>query len=339
MKIISIYPNFANRGGAQDVVIQLAKALNNEKEPPIVMTSTPREQIYSEYIDGVVFIPFLFKNILKLKRKDTIFISHHRKTTSLLVLISKVVPGIKILHVAHNTFNNLRTFTFLPKRIIAVSNGVKENLVDYFNVPEKNVTVIHNGIKDVRKCNVPQFCTLTETKGEIVNILVAGRICDEKQQVEIVKRTKNQLSNNIRFYFIGVGNDAEKLQNEIGHSEQYFYLGYKNVSDIIAEFDYVCLFSKKEGLGLTLIEGCAAGKPLITNDIPAVLDINENEKTGYVFHDFDALIKGINCLPFRDSVKYKILSENARKKYENNFTETVMIRNYEKYLSRCFTVE
>ena len=146
--------------------------------------------------------------------------------------------------------------------------------------------------------------------------------------------TKNRLNASIRFYFVGVGNDAERLQNEIGDSEQYFYLGYRNVSDIIADFDYVSLFSKNEGLGLTLIEGCACGKPLITNDITSVLDINENGKTGFVYHDFDALIEGINCLPFPDSEQYKTLSENARNKYEKYFTEYAMIKEYKNYLLR-----
>ena len=341
MRIVSIYPNFANRGGAQDVVIQLAKALNKDGESPIVMTSTPRKQVYSEYIEGVTFIPFSLKNVLVLRSKDTVFISHHRKTTSMLVLISKIISGINVIHVAHNTFNSLRNLTFLPKNIIAVSNGVKENLINYFNIPKINITVIHNGIKDIKRnfCDSSILKDLKLKERRSINILFAGRVCEEKRQVEFVKRTKNQLNNDIRIYFVGEGNDEDRLKDEIGQSKQYIYLGYQNVSSIIADFDYVCLFSKNEGLGLTLVEGCAMGKPLITNDIPAVLDINENEKTGFVFHDYDALINGINCLPFRDSIEYKLLSENARKKYENNFTETVMISNYVKYLSRCFGIE
>ena len=169
--------------------------------------------------------------------------------------------------------------------------------------------------------------------GEIINILFAGRISAVKQQVAFVKYTKNYLNDNIRVYFVGVGHDSEVLKKEIGQSRQYIYLGYRKVSDIIAEFDYVCLFSKNEGFGLTLIEGCANGKPLITNDIRSVLDINEDGKTGYVFHDFNGLINGINNLPLRNTEQYKILSENARNKYEKYFTEDHMIQNYLNYIS------
>lgn len=49
---------------------------------------------------------------------------------------------------AHNTFNDFRWFCWFPENIIAVSNGVKENLVNYFRLPENRITVIFNGIKD-----------------------------------------------------------------------------------------------------------------------------------------------------------------------------------------------
>ena len=151
MKIISVYPNFANRGGAQDVVIQLAKALNDTGTDPVVLTNTPNDQIYSEYLDGITFLPFSLKNVLSFIGNDVLFMSHSRKTTSQLVILNKFIRKIRIIHIAHNTFNSLKYLSFFPENIIAVSNGVKENLIDYFNVPEKNVTVIHNGIKDIRK--------------------------------------------------------------------------------------------------------------------------------------------------------------------------------------------
>lgn len=40
MKVITVYPNFANLGGAQNVALQLAQALN-ENSLPVVLTSTP----------------------------------------------------------------------------------------------------------------------------------------------------------------------------------------------------------------------------------------------------------------------------------------------------------
>lgn len=334
MKIVSIYPNFANRGGAQDVVIQLAKALNNENELPIVMTSTPKEQISPLYSDGIKFISFSLKNILVLKRQNVIFISHHRKSTSFLVLLGRIVPGIKIVHIAHNTFNNLKYFTFFPKNIIAVSQGVKSNLIEYFKIPEENITVIYNGIKDIKWNGVSKPTVTNYVNNDQTKILMAGRICPVKQQVFIVQKTRTLLHNNICLYFVGVGEDEEKLRAEIGNSQQYVYLGYKNVRDIIDDFDYICLFSKNEGLGLTLIEGCMFGKPLITNDIAPVLEINEDGNTGFVYHDINDLIEGLNNLPVRNSSQYKTLSENARKRYEELFTEEKMIQNYKAYLFR-----
>ena len=107
MKIISVYPNFANRGGAQDVVIQLAKALNDTGTDPVVLTNTPNDQIYSEYLDGITFLPFSLKNVLSFIGNDVLFMSHSRKTTSQLVILNKFIRKIRIIHIAHNTFNSL----------------------------------------------------------------------------------------------------------------------------------------------------------------------------------------------------------------------------------------
>ena len=169
-----------------------------------------------------------------------------------------------------------------------------------------------------------------------VSILIIGRVCNVKQQVKLVRETKTKINDNVKFYFVGIGEDVDSLIKEIGDSNQYIYLGYAKASDIMNKYDYVCLFSKKEGLPLTLIEACMFGKPLITNDIPAALEINRSEYTGYVFQDFAELVQGCNKLPSKESDKYMFLSMNARKQYEENFTEDIMLSKYEDYIKRHF---
>ena len=169
-----------------------------------------------------------------------------------------------------------------------------------------------------------------------ITVLLIGRICSTKQQVEFVRQTYNKIDDNIKFYFAGTGEDVALLKKQIGFSKQYFYLGYRKAVEIIPQFDYVCLFSKNEGLPLSLIEGCMFGKPLITNNIDSVLDININNVTGFVFPDFNHLIRGLNRIPDKFSDEYSRMSSNARKQYEDKFTEAVMIDNYKRYINVSF---
>lgn len=327
MQVISVYPNFANKGGAQNVTIQLAKALNGH-DIPIVLTKKGTN-IIPEYKQEAKFMELTWKNVQKLAQENVIFLSHHRKCTTLLMLY-KIVLGKKlhVVHVAHSTFKNLKYLSLFPQKIIAISNGVKENLEQYFGISPQRIHVIYNGVKDEYDANK----VVDNTSGKI-RILLPGRICALKQQVKIVEYCKGKLSPHIQIDFAGDGDECERLKQAIKDSSQFHYLGFVSMKDCLPHYDYVLLFSEKEGLGLSLIEGCMFGKPLITNDVPAVLDVNEDKKTGFVYPTFEKLVEGLNQLPLPGSEEYKWLSANARKKYEQRFTEEKMIAAYKDVLS------
>lgn len=149
-RIITVYSNFANVGGAQDVALQLAHALNGD-ELPIVLTDTPVDKIDERYRGRAKYVPCSVGNILRYASRDTLFLSHHRKNTSLLMLVKTLVfwKRIRVVHVAHNVFSTMRWATLLPKVSVAVSQAVKKNMVEYFGQRAENVRVIINGVKDM----------------------------------------------------------------------------------------------------------------------------------------------------------------------------------------------
>lgn len=338
-RIISIYNNFSNKGGAQNITIQIAQLLNNEK--PIILTHTPIDNIENSYINKANFQKFSICNVAKLANKSTVFISHNRLNTTLLFFFNIILFGkLRIIHVAHSTFNNLKLFTFFPKNIIAVSNGVKNNLINYFKIPSSRISVIFNGIKDQNKNVAPRnksTNTNTKTKQNI-NIILIGRICSVKRQLDIVKNTKGKISPHIHIFFAGEGIDSVLLKQEIESSPQYHFLGLIETKEVIPNFDYILLFSEKEGLPLTLIEGCMFGKPLITNNLDSILDINTDNQTGFICKNYEELISCINSLPHPNSIKYKEMSCAARKKYEDYFTEEQMVNSYKSIIRKAFNL-
>ena len=322
MRVISLYPDWDGVGGAQNVAMTLAKELNDST--PMVICTTPLNMIHPEYKnENVEFRVHSLKEFLSL-RNDDVVLSHHRKLTSLYMILSYIFfwKRIKIVHVAHNTFSNLRWATILPPEIIAVSNGVKENLVSYFKINPKRIKVIFNGLYD-RGENIKR-----RQSDECIKILLAGRVCPVKQQVRIVEELKGVLHDNIHIYFAGEGEDIVKLKKCIGDDSHFHVLGLINIHEHISEYDYIMLFSEKEGLGMTLVEACMYGKPMITNNLPAVLDIIENNVNGYVYSDFISLKENINMISHPNSKEYKIMAQNARNKYINYFTMQKMIKEY-----------
>lgn len=327
IKVVSVYPNFANRGGAQDMVLRLAERLN-EGTVPVVLLETRFADILSDYRKRARFVLFSWKAVRCLADENTVFLSHHRKSTLLLILFDLMSSKkLHIIHVAHNTFSNLKWFCFFPKRVVAVSNGVKENLMDYFRVPEERITVIFNGIKDYRNS------LNKKTENKEIHILLSGRICPVKQQVEMVRQTRGKLASHLHVYFAGTGEDVELLKKEIENEVQYHYVGFLDMAKNLNRYDYICLFSQNEGLPLSLIEGCMFCKSLITNKLPAVLDVNKAGETGFVFSDFASLAEGLNDLPMPDSEEYKRLARNARYRYEEMFTEEKMITQYQQIIA------
>lgn len=333
MRIISIYPNFRNKGGAQNVCVQLASRLNQD-EVGVILTNTKQADIPLDYKNNgaVKFERFSVKNICKYANNDTIFLSHHRKTTTLLILLFRLLCSKqKIVHIAHNTFSNLRFLSLFPRYIVAVSSAVSENLQRYFRIPSERIRVIHNGIVDRGIGN--------QATSSQIQILFLGRLTRVKQQIEFVRRTKGELPPNVRFDFAGSGEDKSELLQIIGEDTHYRYIGQIDVHKHISDYDYVCLFSQKEGLGLSLIEGCMYAKPLITNGLRAVLDVNTDTYNGFVFSTWEELVRGLKNLPERDTASYQRLSRNARARYEERFTEEMMLENYKQFLEQVLVTK
>lgn len=328
MKVVTVYPYFINKGGAQDMAISVAKGIV-KSEKPIVLIKDKR--INDAYINsGVEFKKLSLRNIYQYHKKGYTFLSHHRKTTTFIKIISLVLffNKLQIVHVAHNTFNSLKLFTLFPDKNIAVSNTVKENMIQYFDLKERSIDVIYNGISDRYDAGKS-----TDNVNDIIKILFLGRIDPVKRQVEFVKATKGKLADNVRVYFGGLGIDYELLKRTIQSDPHYIMLGLIDPYKELYKYDYVCLYSEKEGLPLSLIEAQMFCKPLLTNDIPQCLEINRNNYCGFVDHSWEDIIKRINNLPLPKSDKYHSLSANSRSIYETKFSYEIMIKRYIDVLS------
>lgn len=307
------------------MALLLAQSLT--KEVPIVLTCTPLKEIDCFYKEKkVIFEPF---NIVAIwKYRSDLFLSHSRNTTFFLCLVNSLLfHSMHIIHIAHNIFFDLKYLCLFPKNIVAVSNAVKDNLIDYFKISPCQIKVIFNGLEDKYNSSIQK-----DHSDLIVKVLFAGRICKVKRQLEFVLNMKNRLDKRIQIYFAGVGEDMEQLEKEVENSDQFHVLGQIDMMKELYFYDYMLLFSEKEGLPVTLIEGCMFAKPLITNNIPSILDINENGYNGFIYENWEDLVVGLNQLPSYGEKKYKKLSSCSRKKYLSEFGLSRMIEEYQKYI-------
>lgn len=115
------------------------------------------------------------------KENITLVHSHHR----MAALYAELICGKSILKIAnaHNTFHDKKTLTRLAYRntkLIAVGEMVKKNLVEYYGIPNEQVTVIHNAIKpfDGKISPIPLLTEYRENGYKIIGNV--GRLSEQK---------------------------------------------------------------------------------------------------------------------------------------------------------------
>lgn len=332
MKIIHLYPRLDNIGGAQTLVVTVYQGMKNRGLEAGIASFTPYDKLNSRYvnrIDKQDYVQISFSFFLKLKRWT--LISHHRKLTSLLMLKKKLFlfDKMNLVHVAHNEFFNLRFFSLFPSKVIAVSEKVKLNLVSFFKLRSDDVKVIYNGIandstyldKDNLKIKAP------------LKILYPARITPVKRQLDLVRAVKKHNLENVQFIFCGDGTEYDALLELIEGDSRFIAKGL--VNDMSKEFlaaHLVLLYTKKEGLPLSLIEACKYGLPIICNGVGGNKEIVKENSNGYIVDSYPDLIEKLEFFKNINQAHYSDLCTNSRAVFENKFREDIMLTNYINYV-------
>ena len=315
MKLISLYTHLEEIGGANNLCVVFHNNLirTGMFSGGKVSSFTSYEDLapsYKEQLGQSSYVKFKAMELVK-NADGVIFLSHHRRMTTILLGLAKLLrKEVCIVHIAHITLNSFKHATLFPKYTIAVSNNVKENLEEYFKV--KNVRVIYNGTPpvkyDLEKAFDPEHIVVT----------MPALIGTRKQQVVLAEFLKNKLPEEVTIQFAGDGPDREALEELVSDDKQFKVLGLVgDMHSLYRNSDYVLLFSKSEGLPLCLIEAQSYGIPIICNDVGGNLEILEPGENGFFVDSMPELLECLNNLPNIKESKY----QEMRKRSLENFTE------------------
>lgn len=327
-KVYSVGDKMHNYGGAQKVMIDVHNGIKQTYDAKI-LGFVSFDKVNIDY--GIIESEYHhFRNPFFIR--DSIVVVHARRTVTLLCLLNKLFRlRLRIVYVAHNTYTSKRSVTLLPDTIISISDAVTNNLESYFNVDPTRITKIPNGLVD--KCNDKILEKRTIDDG-LINILYAARITNVKRQVDIVSNLKGKIDSRIRIKFAGDGPDLDALLKEIGNDNQFEALGFvREIEKLIVETDYLMLFSKNEGLPLSLMEATMFGKPMVINDVGGNLEIGKTGVNAYLANDWPQLIAVLNSLPQRSSKEYLEYSIASRAIYNSSFKYSLMIEKYKNLLN------
>lgn len=238
-------------------------------------------------------------------------------------IIKKIVEPI---------YNSLPIFIYkhYAHRVICVENFSNHYLVKK-GVPSDKVVTVHNGIKAT---NETECLKLPNDIDNTVTLLTASRISEVKGLPYLLKALSLIKKRGVKFhyYMVGEGPDLEMLKKQIEVLEltdSVSTVGFQdNVAQWMATCDIFVLPSLHEYHSIAVLEAMRAGKPIVATNVGGNGESIENNHSGLLVPSKDekALADALYKLIMNEELR-KALSENARKRFLELFTEEVMQHN------------
>jgi glycosyltransferase involved in cell wall biosynthesis len=160
--------------------------------------------------------------------------------------------------------------------VLANSRGLRQQLLDYWQLPADRVRVQPNAFDFDRLDTLAAEPLPVASEGPF-RILTVGRIDDDKGHADLLaavyELVHHRGQQDLLWQIVGTGPDEQRLQQnvaDLGLTKQVEFLGVRpNPFPWYRAADLFCLPSRTEGLPNVLIEALACGTPVIAADCPS----------------------------------------------------------------------
>jgi len=298
------------------------------------------------------FYPFKLARYLK-KSKIKILYLHNPTALFYGTLAGKIARTQCIIYTEHG-----RDFSSSSKvkiansllckmvnRVVVVAEHGKRYLVQHEGVNEKKIIKIYNGI-DSQRFGKNHDVTLIRRELGITDdqsvIGIVARLDPIKNHTCLIRAMKiiaARLSEAV-LLIIGDGplrTELESLTTNLGLQNNIKFLGARSdIAELLGVMDVFVLCSFSEGLSLTLIEACAAAKPIVATNVGGNAEIVKHESNGLLVPSDqpEDLAKAVLEI-LTDKAKAKLMGKKGRKQFEEKFTLDVMVKKYEDLYESC----
>ncbi len=313
--------------GIQSVLVDIHEALKDRFTCRIA-GNIPYEKVNKDL--GIKRDEYVYNRSYIQFRNSIVFIHERRLLLIFWFLNTFLFWNTTVIYIHHNELYGMKRLSCFPKHIIAISDSGIRNLTEYFRIDRSRITKIYNCAREPYEI----YSGVRELSGKTIDILYPARINDVKRQLEIVKHLGGCLHNNIRILFAGEGPRFAELREICADSDQFIVLGYRpDIKSLLTKVNYVLLFSKHEGLPISLIEACMSGTPIICNDVGGNTEI-ALDCNSFISNDWESLINILNNLPNVTATQYNEMCINSRKVYEDRFMFKTFRQNYIELIER-----
>lgn len=225
-------------------------------------------------------------------------------------------------------------------RVVGVGQAVRQALIANEGLNADRVDVIYNGVDlaaqgrqtSEDRADVRREFDWTAENLVVIQVARLDPLKDHLTAVRAFERVRRQLPQ-ARFLIVGEGAEREAIEAEIAARKLDPYVRLaglrKDVPRLLAASDLLWLSSVSEGIPLTLIEGMAAGLPVVSTDVGGVSEVIEVDKTGFLAPaGNDAELAQAAIALLRDSDLRRRLASAGRQRAFERFSEDRMMEAY-----------
>lgn len=206
--------------------------------------------------------------------------------------------------------------------IITVSEADRDLALRYRIAQQRNMTVIHNGVRDTSEQSHPDA-------GDAAHIVMVARFSPQKDQALLLKALVGQ-EKPFRLSLVGEGPDqpaVHALAKKLDLNGRVNFLGASgDVSRILAGANVFVLTSNWEGLPISILEAMRAGLPVIASDVGGVREAVVDGETGFLVDRGNLVMLHSRLqLLLNDPELRKKMGEAGRMRYLEHFTVERML--------------
>lgn len=292
--------------------------------------------------------PFTTIRVASIISKGSFNIIHTQASKDLwlivpaLKLIRSQIPLILTKQIGSFIVKKDALHRWIYKRVtfaLAISNMIKQNLLETCPLTEEKVLLLHNAVDtnrfDPAKADGQKVRAEFNTGSDKIILGMIARFSPGKGHEEFLAAAKalNEKFNNLVFMIVGeasrgedeYANNIKQLAADYG-SDNVIFTGFRSdTPDVLAAMDIFIFPSHAEAFGIALAEAMAMGKPSVCANADGVLDIAVDNETSLLFENKNAedLAQKTEMLILDKGLREKF-SKAARERIVKNFDLEVL---------------
>ena len=355
-------------GGMQRTILNIVNYIDRERYRPVVALYRKEGSYLNLLVEDVTveevkssrarFSVLRLAEFIRDLRPDVILstLRYINVGTLLSATLARTGAAVVLRETNHQTAAGVGTGSWREKlvgwsyrrahRVIALSCGVREDVIERYRIPPEQVVTIYNPIdlqriSELAEKPVNDAILADELhRGAYFQIIAAGALHRQKGYDLLIKAVAQLRHIPFRLRILGEGSEKSnlaRLVNELGVRDRVFFMGFReNPYAFMVKADLFVLSSRWEGFGHVIAEAMVCGVPVLAARCRSGPDeIITDEVDGRLceHNSVSALASHIEEL-WKDPGKRKRYAATARESVRR-FDARIIVKEYERLFSEA----